>query len=82
MSKTRTYRKKRGGQGFFQPAPPQATLTNVSNSAYQTGDRIRQGLANTGNWLSNWWNNLGRPNNDVNNQYGGRRRKTRKARKQ
>ena len=101
MSKTRTYRKKRGGQGFFQAAPPQASFTNIGNSASQTGQRIGQGLSGAWSGITNWFSNLVRPNNSPYGQslsgygqpssgygqpssgfgYGGRRKKTRKARK-
>jgi len=82
MPKTRAHRKTKGGQGFFQSSPPQATLSNVGNSAYQTSQKVGQSLSSAFSGLSNWWNNLRRPASQLNNQYvGGRRRRGRKTRK-
>jgi hypothetical protein len=100
MPKTRAHRKKRGGDYGNYQSPP-ATLTNVGNSAYQTTQRVGQGLSGAWSGITNWFSNLVRPNNSTYGQpssgygqsssgygqpssgfgYGGRRKKTRKARK-
>jgi len=64
MPKTRAHRKKRGGDYGNYQSPP-ATLTNVGNSAYQTSQRVGQGLSGALSGITNWWNNLVRPKNSA-----------------
>jgi len=93
MRKSRTYKKRRGGQ--YAPAP----TSSFGDTASQYGEKAKESIVSGFSTLSNWFSNLGKPSTTspapysstpyspaptYTNTTGGRRRrrfKTRRNRK-
>ena len=88
MARSRTHKKRRGGQGMVDSASQYAQnasntasqyAQNASSTASQYAEKAKQGISSGFSSVSNWFSNLGKPSVGGKRKHRFRTRKTKRG---